>query len=456
MHPFLILFAGMVVILGAIIVLRLNAFLALIIAAILVSFLAPGEPALRIARVAEAFGRTAGSIGIVIALAAIIGTAMTESGAADRIVTGFLRVLGPKRDAAALSATAFVLSLPVFFDTVFFLLAPLARSMYARTNRNYLKYLLAMTASGVATHTLVPPHPGPLGVADTLGVDLGLMILIGILVALPAAMVGYAFGTWVDRRMPIPMRPRPGAEVEPERFGEMPGLLASLLPVVMPVLLISMGTIVNALPVWMPEQKELWAQIRPYSSVIGNPNLALLLAAVAAMVLYRQERKPTHDQMAAMVESSLMGAGVVILIVAAGGAFGAMLQAAQIGPAVQAVFARTGAGSGMSFLFLAFTITAIVRIAQGSSTVAMITTAGMMGAMIKGIALPYHPVYIGTAISAGSLMGSWMNDAGFWVFSKIGVVTEVETLRSWTPLLSIVGLTSLITTVILSIIMPMR
>lgn len=455
-HPFLILLAGMIVILGAIIVLRLNAFLALIIAAILVSFLAPGEPALRITRVAEAFGRTAGSIGIVIALAAIIGTAMTESGAADRIVSGFLRVLGPKRDAMALSATAFVLSLPVFFDTVFFLLAPLARSMYTRTNRNYLKYLLAMSASGVATHTLVPPHPGPLAVADSLGVDLGLMILIGILVALPAAIVGYVFGTWVDKRMPIAMRPTPGAEEDPEPDGPLPGLFASLLPVVMPVMLISLGTIVSALPVWMPDQAMLWARMKPVTSVIGNPNLALLLAAVAAMGLYRRQRRPTHERMAAMVESSLMGAGVVILIVAAGGAFGAMLQAAQIGPAIQGVFVRTGAGSGLSVLMLAFTITAVVKVAQGSSTVAMITTAGMMSAMIKGIALPYHPVYIGTAISAGSLIGSWMNDAGFWVFSKIGVVTEVETLRSWTPLLCVVGVTSMVTTMILSVVMPMR
>ena len=262
--------------------------------------------------------------------------------------------------------------------------------------------------------------------------------------------------TWIDKRMPIAMRPSPGAETEPPRSGPLPGLFASLLPVVMPVLLISMGTIVNALPVWMPNQAALWAQIKPYSSVIGNPNLALLLAAVAAMVLYRRQAKPTHARMAAMVESSLMSAGVVILIVAAGGAFGAMLQAAQIGPAIQAVFARGGPGSGLSFLLLAFTVTAIVRIAQGSSTVAMITTAGMMSAMIKGITLPYHSVYIGTAISAGSLMGSWMNDAGFWVFSKIGVVTEVETLRSWTPLLCVVGLTSLVTTIILSVVMPMR
>jgi len=456
MHPFLILLIGMVVILGAIIVLRLNAFLALIGAAIIVSFLAPGVPALRIARVAEAFGRTAGSIGIVIALAAIIGTAMTESGAADRIVNGFLNLLGEKRDAVALAATAFILSLPVFFDTVFFLLAPLARSMYGRTNRNYLKYLLAMSASGVATHTLVPPHPGPLAVADTLGVDLGMMILVGIAVALPAAMVGYLFGTWVDRKMPIVMRPHPGEEIEAVHTDNLPPLWLAVLPVVMPVLLISMSTIVDALKIWAPAHEDIWSTIRPFTSVIGNPNLALLFSAALAMLLYTRQRKPTREQVANMVDSSLMGAGVVILIVAAGGAFGAMLQAAQIGPAIQRVFAHTGGGSGIDILLLAFAVTSVVKIAQGSSTVAMITAAGIIGAMIKENPLPFHNVYLGTAIAAGSLVGSWMNDAGFWVFSKIGVVTEVETLRSWTPLLAVVGVVSMLTTLLMASVLPMR
>ena len=456
MHPFLILLIGMIVILGGIIGLRLNAFLALVVAAIVVSFLAPGDQVLRISRVADAFGKTAGSVGIVIALAAIIGTAMTESGAADRIVGSFLRVLGERRDGVALGATAFVLSLPVFFDTVFFLLAPLARSMYARTHRNYLKYLLAMTASGVATHTLVPPHPGPLAVADTLGVDLGVMILVGIAVAIPAAIVGYLFGTWLDRRMPIPMRPIPGVEQVEVHPDALPSLLPALLPVLLPVFLISLGTMVDAMRVWAPGYAAQWALIRPVTSVIGNPNLALLLAAVAAMMLYRRQQKPSHDQMARMVESSLMGAGVVILIVAAGGAFGAMLQAAQIGPAIQALFGAGRQVSGLSILLLGFAVTAVLKVAQGSSTVAMITAAGMMGAMIKGITLPFHPVYLGTAISAGSLMGSWMNDAGFWVFSKIGGVTEVESLRSWTPLLMVVGVTSMLTTLLLATLVPLR
>src|SRR2546422_10084802 len=161
MHPLLILLVGMTTILAGILGLRLNAFLALITAAIVVSLLAPGEPAVKIARVAEGFGRTAGTVGVVIALASIAGKAMMDSGAADRIVRAFLAVLGVERGATALCATGYVLSIPVFFDTVFYLLVPLARSMYGRTNRNYLKYLLAIAAGARAAPTPGPPPPRP-------------------------------------------------------------------------------------------------------------------------------------------------------------------------------------------------------------------------------------------------------------------------------------------------------
>src|SRR2546427_1322234 len=210
MHPTLILLIGIATILAGIVVLRLNAFLALIIAAIVVSLLAPGEAAVKIARVAEGFGRTAGTVGIVIALAAIIGKAMMESGAADRIVNAFLALLGEKRGATALCSTGYILSIPVFFDTVFFLLVPLARSMCGRTNRNYLHYLLAIAAGAGAAHTLGPPPPGARGIAGTLGGGLRIMVLGRMVVALAAAGAGLRFAGWVGRRMPRGP-PRPAA-----------------------------------------------------------------------------------------------------------------------------------------------------------------------------------------------------------------------------------------------------
>jgi GntP family gluconate:H+ symporter len=457
MPPLVILLIGMVTILGAIVVLRINAFLALIGAAILVSLLAPGDPTAKMARVAEGFGRMAGNIGIVIALAAIIGTALMRSGAADRIVEAFLSVLGERRGATVLCASGFVLSIPVFFDTVFYLLVPLARSMYRRTGRHYLRYLLAVAAGAAATHTLVPPTPGPLAVAGILQVDLGLMIVVGTGVALPAAVAGLLFAVWVDRRMPVPLRADahgavPAEAVEGQR---LPGLVPSVLPIALPVLLISSNTIVGSMTTG-PDTSAFWAALAPVAATIGNANLALFLAAGIAIWLYVRHRRPGRGAVADLVETSLMSGGVIILITAAGGAFGAMLQAAQVGPAIQALFAGHR-GSGLLYLGLGFAVASLIKIAQGSSTVAMIATAGMLSAMIAGgMPLGFNPVYLATAIAGGSLVGTWMNDSGFWIFSRMGGATELETLRSWTPLSAVVGVTAMIVTVLLAVLVPLR
>lgn len=454
MPPLLILLIGMATILGAIIALRVNAFVALIAAAMVVSLLAPGDAAAKIARVADGFGRTAGTIGIVIGLAAIIGAAMMESGAADRIVQAFLAVLGERRGATALAASGWILSIPVFYDTVFYLLVPLARSMYARTGREYLKYLVAIAAGAAATHTLVPPTPGPLAVAGMLGVDLGVMILVGMVVALPAAGAGLLFAGWVDRRMPVVPREVLGAPADPPGARALPGLFVSLLPIALPVLLISSNTIAVALTPSDPAGG--WSTLRSWTAILGNPNLALLLSTAIAIGLYARRRSASHEAIATMVEQALMGAGVIILITAAGGAFGSALQAAQVGPAIQAIATGTGAVSGLTVLWLAFGVASLIKIAQGSSTVAMITTAGMLAAMLSQTALPFHPVYVATATAAGSLVGTWMNDSGFWVFSKLGGVSEVGTLRSWTVVAALVGVTAMLVTVTLALLVPLR
>ena len=456
LSPVLILIIGMAVVIGAIALLRLNAFVALIAAAIVVSLLAPGEAATKITRVAEGFGRTAGNIGIVIALAAIIGKAMMDSGAADRIVNAFLSVLGEKRGGAALGATGFVLSIPVFFDTVFYLLVPLARSMYARTARHYLKYLMAIAGGAAATHTLVPPTPGPLAVANALGVDLGTMVLMGLVVALPAATAGIAFAGWRDRQRPI--IPAPSvleSDTSGKQDAQPPGIVLAALPIVVPVLLIASNTLVVSLST--ASAAPIWQTLAPWTAVLGNPNLALLLAAAIAILVYQRQRRATRSQIGELTEKAIDSAGMIILITAAGGAFGATLQAAQVGPAIQSLVNTDNASAGLALLVLAFGVSSLIKIAQGSSTVAMITTAGMLAAMLTEVdTLPYHRVYVATAIAAGALVGTWMNDSGFWVFSKMGGVSEIETLKSWTPLSAIVGMTAMLTTLVLALLVPLR
>ncbi len=459
LHPLIILVVGMLTVILMITVLKLNAFIALITSAIIVSLLAPGELDTKISRVAAEFGNTAAGIGIVIALAVVIGRCMMDSGAADRIVRGFLSLLGEKRSSTALMASGFVLSVPVFFDTVFYLLVPLARSMHRRTGKHYLKYAMAIVAGGVVTHSLVPPTPGPLIVADNLGIDIGMMIMVGAMVAIPAAIVGMFFAGWLDRRMNIQMRPPAGeiSEPEPLEDHQLPGLMVSLLPIILPVLLVSANTIVRTIAKGAAEDSGL-SRAAEITAVLGNVNLAMLFSAAVAMLMLKSKRALTNTQLAKVVEVSLMSGGMIILITAAGGAFGAMLKTAQIGPAIENLF-KGGSGQttgGLLLLGLGALIALVMKIAQGSTTVAMITSSAMIAAMVTSTkTLGYHPVYLATAIGGGAVIGSWMNDSGFWIFVKMTGLTEAEGLKSWTPLLSIVGFTSIVVSFILAMILPM-
>lgn len=456
-HPLAILAVGVVTVIVMIALLRMNAFVALITSALIVSLLAPGELAEKVSRVAKEFGNTAGSIGIVIALAVVIGKCMMDSGAADRIVRGFLSLLGEKRCSTALVASGFVLSVPVFFDTVFYLVVPLARSMHRRTRKHYLKYVMCIAAGGVITHSLVPPTPGPLVMADNLGIDVGVMIMVGALVALPAAIVGTLFSAWRDRRMNIPMRPLGGelSEPEPLKDEQLPGLFISLLPIILPVLLVSANTVFRAIA---KSQAGALGRAADIAAVLGNVNLAMLISAAIAMVMLKSKRALTNAQLAKVVEASLMSGGMIILITAAGGAFGAMLKAAQIGPAIESLF-KADAGQptgGLFLLVLGALIASVVKIAQGSGTVAMITSSAMIAAMMTSTkTLGYHPAYLATAIGGGSMIGSWMNDSGFWIFVKMTGLTEAEGLKSWMPLLAIVGFTGVVVSLLLAVILPM-
>ncbi|MDW8039008.1 MAG: SLC13 family permease, partial [Thermoguttaceae bacterium] len=320
--PWLILAVGLATVLGLMVLGRVHAFAALIISAMVVSLLAPGATGEKMVRVAEAFGATVAKIGIVIAMAALVGKAMLESGAADRIVQSALRLFGPQRAAAALCASGFILAIPVFFDTVFYLLVPLAYSLWRQTRKNYLLYLTAIAAGGVITHTLVPPTPGPLYMAPCLKIDLGLMILVGTILGIPVAVLALRVCHLMNRRMPIPMRILSEEASASERLPErLPPLWLSLLPVVLPVVLISGQTAAN---LWAEAQKaplpsksqptdqggktiplaptvsssaasepgqtqELAKQLHPAEQIahiaklIGDANFALLLSAVIAM-----------------------------------------------------------------------------------------------------------------------------------------------------------------------------
>lgn len=454
LSPIVILLIGVVVIIGMILALRINAFIALITSAIIVSLLSPGAATEKITRVAEAFGRSAGGIGIVIAMAAVIGKCLMDSGAADRIVRSFTKAIGQERAPFALMTSGFVLSVPVFFDTVFYLLIPLARSLWRTKRKNYVLYILAMVAGGGVTHSMVPPTPGPLAIADNLGVDLGVMMLVGSLIAIPMSVVGLGVSWLLNRWQPIEMRPYPGAEEVVELDdAELPPLSMSLLPVLLPVVMIATNTIAKAM---FDASSGTGETLLGMTAILGNPSLALLISAAMSIFLVVKYRGHSREQVSASVEQALMSGGVVILITAAGGAFGKMLAAAGIQQTVQSMMEDGNVASGVTVLVAAFAVASLMKFAQGSGTVSMITTSSMFAAMgFTNETLGYHLVYLATAIGSGSMVGDWMNNSGFWVFSKMSVLTTVETLKTWSVLTAALGFTGLVVTVLASIVFPM-
>ena len=191
------------------------------------------------------------------------------------------------------------------------------------------------------------------------------------------------------------------------------------------------------------------------SKLFGNANFALLLSTIVALWILFRQKNPTLTALSETAELALMSGGTIILITAAGYSFGQMLGVAGIGEAIQERFQGSSGESGMAFLMLGYGIAVLLKIAQGSSTTAMIVGSGMLASMVSGVNLGFHPVYLATAIGAGSLMGSWMNDSGFWIFTKMGRLTESESLRSWTPMLAVLSLVSFGVTIVLTKIMPL-
>jgi gluconate:H+ symporter, GntP family len=451
MHPLVVLFAAIAVVFLLIIRFKINAFIALIAAAMTVGLLSPNVPLAEVMpKVAGIFGNVCGRIGIVIALAALIGQCLMESGAADKITRVFVRLLGEKRASLSLLTSGYVLSIPVFFDTVFYLLIPLARAMRVRTGRNYLLFALAICAGGTVTHSMVPPTPGPLAMAATLNVDLGAMILVGAILGVPMAVAGWLFAVYRDRSLQVPFRETPGlklADLEKlaaEEESRLPRFALAILPIVLPVVFITSNTVVRAI-----DNNSGLASITAF---LGDPNFALLASTAIALRLLMKQKKYTLGELGGTMETAFMSGGLIILITAGGGAFGGMLVEAGVGKAI----GEMSKEYQVPLLLLSFLLATLLKVAQGSGTVAMITVSMIMAPLVAESSLPYHPVYVACAIGSGSLVGSWMNDSGFWVYKQMSGFTEVEALKTWTPLLVVLGVTGYLVTQLAAILVPLR
>jgi GntP family gluconate:H+ symporter len=392
----------------------------------------------------------------LIALASIIGQCLLESGAAAVIVDRMLRLTGPKRAPEALAASSFLLGIPVFFDTVFYLMIPLARSLRQRLGKDYVLFILAILAGGSIAHSLVPPTPGPLMVAEIVGVDVATMMMAGLIIGGCSSVVSLSVARIINRLVDVPLRftEEETAEQSSDRRDEPPvsdsttqgpSLLRSLNPIAIPVVLIAVGSVVNYMIKADSLQSSAVTEILQF---FGDKNIAI---AVGVAFAFSLTKYCPAGKRASMVGRSLASAGNIILITAAGGAFGAMLRQAGIEDAVGSLAQGV---PGLMLLPLAFVVTAAIRTLQGSATVAMITAAGVLQGFAQPESLPFHPVYLAMAIGAGSKPVSWMTDSAFWVITRMSGMTEAEGLRVISPMSTAMGFSALAFTMLFATIYP--
>jgi Gnt-I system low-affinity gluconate transporter len=415
--------ASIVLLLLLVLRFRLQAFLALLLAAMVGGLLAGMPAADIITTVTQGMGGTLGFVATIIGLGAILGGVLEHSGGTQALAHWLLRKLGEDRAPLAFVLAGFLVAIPVFFDVAFILLVPMLYALGRKTGRSLLFYGIPLLAGLATTHAFIPPTPGPIAVADILTADLGWVIALGLLVGPPTVLVaGLWWGHYCGNRFLVTApatTPAQEASVPPPI-----GLL--LLLILLPILLILGNTLTK---MWV--EQGVWAASWLTDSLqfLGHPYVALLLACLLALYFLGYQRGVSKEDLQALAGRALLPAGTIILITGAGGVYKQML-------------VNSGAGEQLAALLLtwpvwppvlAFALAALVRVLQGSATVAMITAAGLLAPVLTAFALsPPQLALLVLSIAAGGSTLSHVNDSGFWLVKEYLGMDEATTLRTWT------------------------
>ena len=384
-------------------------------------------PAVLMKSIQTGVGEALGSIAVILGLGAMIGAFLEQSGAGRVLADWLLKLFGRERAVWAVLIAAFLVGLPIFFEVAFIILVPLVWSLARESKKSLLLYGLAMAAPLTVLHALVPPHPAPAAAAQMLGADLGLAVLFGSLLSIPMVLAGgLVYGRWISNRLFIPVpeiaRRLENAE-QTSTTHQPPPVVLVIVMLLLPVLLIVSATI---------------GPKNPWLGFLGNPFAALSITALACMYFFGVRRGLNRDQMSKLALASFLPVGSLLCIMGAGGAFKQII----VDTGAGAYAGKLLASAHVSPILLAYIIASGMRAAQGSATVAIITAAGIVAPLVKGIP-GYRPEMIYLAVCCGGTLISHVNDAGFWIVNQYFGMTVPQTLKSWTTMKIVTSLTGI-------------
>lgn len=431
---------GIALLLTLIIKLKVEPFIALVSTGVLVALAGGvsltdlvGTPSSTSdALIEKGFAGILGHITLIIGLGTVLGAILEHSGGAQVLLNKLVKIFGEKGTPVAMGVTGFVLGIPVFFDIGIFVLAPLVYVAAIRGGRSLALYALPLVAGLSVTHAFLPPHPGPVAAAGLFGVSLGWIIIMGLACGIPAWWAsGIVWGRWIGARVQVEVPGEHIHQVKERDDRPEPHIGTVLLAIGLPMILILGATFGN---VFLPENA-----LRDLLIFLGSPAIALTIAVLISMWLLGLRRGTSSHELSKITGESLRPVGMILLVVGAGAFFGAVLAATGVGKAV----ADSLSQAGLPLILSAYVISCGMRIAQGSATVAIVTTGGILApSLASGDFTQPQLALIVIAISSGSIIASHVNDGGFWIISKYFNMSVKDTLKTWTVLetiLSVVG-----------------
>jgi GntP family gluconate:H+ symporter len=427
--PLLGIAAGAIaLILLMIIVFKVHAFLTLIIVSLLTALVA-GVPISAIATtLTGGFGGTLGTVALLVALGAMLGRLIEHSGGAKALADRFVDIFGEKRAPFALGIVSLILGFPMFFDAGLVMMLPIIFAIARRVSgNNVLLFGIPAAAAFSVMHVFLPPHPGPVTASDLYGANLGIVLLIGLLIAFPVWYVsGYLWGKYVAARIPLPV-PNLFGDVDQDQPVNPPKPRTIILLLLLPMFLIFLNTGLTTLATaGFVNVEDTWVQLL---ILLGNSAVALLITVVVATIVLGTRRGENGTAIEKVVDSALGPVASVILITGAGGMFGAVLRASGIGDAL----ADSLSDLGLPIIVAAYIIAVVIRLAQGSATVALVTAAGLAApAVTAGDFNPLQIAAITLATAAGSVFAGHVNDSGFWLVGRLMGMDVKTTLKTWT------------------------